>query len=83
MDGGYAGALVDGVTERFKFRLSVVLHPKESHRFVLLPRRWVVKRAFGWLNHSRRLSKSDERLTRTDETWIYIAMTRIMLERLA
>ncbi|MDV6344648.1 IS5/IS1182 family transposase, partial [Nitrosomonas sp. Is37] len=29
-----------------------------------------------------RLSKSYECLTRTDETWIYIAMTRIMLRRL-
>ncbi|MGZ4981821.1 MAG: transposase, partial [Methylobacter sp.] len=36
-----------------------------------------------WLNHSRRLSKTYERLVRTDETWIYIAMTRIMLNRLA
>ena len=50
---------------------------------LLLPRRWVVERTFGWLNHSRRLSKSYERLTRMDEAWIYIAMTRIMLERLA
>ncbi|WP_031431272.1 transposase [Methylomicrobium agile] len=45
-------------------------------------RRSVVERTFGWLNHSRRLSKSHERLTRTDETWIYIAMTRLMLNRL-
>ncbi|HEY8157599.1 MAG TPA: transposase, partial [Methylobacter sp.] len=36
-----------------------------------------------WLNQSRRLSKDYERLTRIDETWIYIAMTRIMLNRLA
>jgi len=43
----------------------------------------VVERAFGWMNHSRRLSKSHERLTRTDETWIYIAMPCIMLKRLA
>jgi putative transposase len=49
----------------------------------LLPRRWVVERTFGWLNHSRRLSKSYERLTLTDETWIVIAMTRIMVNRLA
>ena len=51
--------------------------------FVLLPRRWVVERIFGWRNHCRRLSKSYERLTRTDKSWVYIAMTRIMLERLA
>ena len=30
------GAWVDWVTKRFKFRLSVVLRPKESQRFVLL-----------------------------------------------
>jgi hypothetical protein len=28
-------------------------------------------------------SQAYERLTRIDETWIYIAMTRIMLNRLA
>lgn len=83
VDGGYSGQLVAWAAERFKFCLAVVLRPKECKKFVLLPRRWVVERTFGWLNHSRRLSKSYERLTRTDETWVYIAMTRIMLNRLA
>jgi len=83
LDGGYAGRLVDWVAERFAFCLAVVLRPKEHKGFVLLPRRWVVERTFGWLNHFRRLSKSYERLTRTDEAWICIAMTRIMLNRLA
>lgn len=83
VDGGYSGLLVDWVDRRFKFCLAVVLRPKESKKFVLLPRRWVVERTLGWLNHSRRLSKCYERLMRTDETWIYIAMTRIMLNRLA
>jgi putative transposase len=82
VDGGYSGRLVAWVAERFKFCLAVVLRPKQTRQFVLLPRRWVVERTFGWLNHSRRLSKSYERLTRTDETWVYIAMTRIMLNRL-
>jgi len=44
---------------------------------------WIMERALGWLNHSRRLSKRYERLTRTDAAWIYIAMTRIMLQRIA
>jgi len=83
VNGGYAGRLVDWVAERFAFCLAVVLRPKEHKGFVLLPRRWVVERTFGWLNHFRRLSKSYERLTRTDEAWICIAMTRIMLNRLA
>jgi putative transposase len=83
VDGGYSGRLVDWVVEQFKFCLAVVLRPKETRKFVLLPRRWVVERTFSWLNHSRRLSKSYERLMRTDETWVYIAMIRIMLRRLA
>jgi len=42
VDGGYAGALVDWVAARFQFCLAVVPRPKESRKFVLLPRRWVV-----------------------------------------
>lgn len=83
VDGGYAGQLVEWVRRGFKFCLAVVLRPKETKKFVLLPRRWVVERTFAWLNLSRRLSKSYERLLKTDEAWIYVAMTRIMLNRLA
>ena len=82
MDGGYGGRLVDWVAQRFKFCLEGVLRRRETRKFVLLPCHGVVERTFGWLNHSRRLSKSYERLSRTDEAWVYIAMTRIMLRRL-
>ena len=54
VDGGYSGRLVEWVTERFKFCLAVVLRPKQTKKFVLLPRRWVVERTFAWLNHSGR-----------------------------
>ncbi|HYH85581.1 MAG TPA: transposase, partial [Pyrinomonadaceae bacterium] len=37
----------------------------------------------GWLCQSRRLSKDYERLAATSETLIYVAMTRLMLRRLA
>jgi putative transposase len=51
--------------------------------FQVLPRRWVVERTFAWLGQSRRLSKDYERLCATSETLIYLAMTRIMVRRLA
>ena len=51
VDGGYSGRLVGWVAERFKFCLTVV-HPKETRKFLLLPRRWMVERTFSWLNHS-------------------------------
>ncbi len=61
----------------------VVLRPQERKGFVLLPKRWVVERTFGWLVGCRRLNKDYELLPMTAETWIYLAMIRIMLRRLA
>ena len=51
--------------------------------FHVLPRRWVVERTFAWLGRNRRLSKDYEMLPTTSETWCYIAMSRLMLKRLA
>src|ERR671910_692469 len=51
--------------------------------FVALPRRWVVARTFAWLDQNRRMSKDYERLCATSEAFIYAAMTRLMVRRLA
>jgi putative transposase len=51
--------------------------------FHVIPRRWVVERTFAWLSHHRRLSKDYERLCTTSEAWIYLALSRLMLRRLA
>jgi len=82
VDGAYRGKLCDWVTQRFKFRLQPVLRNEGQKGFVILPRRWVVERTFGWFNLCRRLSKDYEELTQTSETFIRMAMIRIMLGRL-
>jgi putative transposase len=51
--------------------------------FRLLPRRWVVERTFAWLSQNRRMSKDYERLCATGEAFVYVAMTRLMVRRLA
>jgi transposase len=51
--------------------------------FVLLPRRWVVERTFGWLGRWRRLSKDYEELPEVSEAMVTVAMIRLMLHRLA
>jgi transposase len=51
--------------------------------FVVLPRRWIVERTFSWIDQNRRISKDYERLAATSEAFIYVAMTRLMVRRLA
>jgi len=57
--------------------------PERPAGFQVLPHRWIVERTFAWLGRNRRLSKDYERLCATTETWIYLAMTRLMLRRIA
>jgi putative transposase len=49
----------------------------------VIARRWVVERTFAWLGQWRRLSKDYERLCATSEALIYIAMSGVMVRRLA
>ncbi len=51
--------------------------------FEVLARRWVVERTFSWLSQNRRMSKDYERLCATGEAFVYAAMTRLMVRRLA
>ncbi len=54
---------------------------KEPRSF--LPKRWIVERTFAWLSQNRRLSKDYERLPESGEAFIYVAMSRLMVRRLA
>jgi len=53
------------------------IHPKA---FVALPKRWIVKRTFGWFNLYRRHSKDYEYSTKSAETMLHITMIHIMLK---
>lgn len=76
-DGAYQ-AIVSWVKDTLGWVLATVLRPVGAKGFVLLPRRWVVERTFGWLGRYRRLSKDHERHPRNSETWIYVAMIHRM-----
>lgn len=84
-DGGYAGALLKWGRSTFRSRglaLEVVQRPDGATGFVVLTRRWVVERTFGWLGRSRRLSKDYEEQTASSEAMIKIAMIHLMARRL-
>ena len=58
------------------------VEPPPMPAFTVLKRRWVVERTFAWLGKYRRLSKDYEFLPATEENFIYLAMSRLMLRRL-
>ena len=82
-DGAYGGKLVQWAKGKGGWSLELVRRPSGQRTFQVLPRRWVVERTFGWLNLQRRLSKDYEGLCETTAAWIHIAMTGLMLRRLA
>lgn len=84
MDAGYRGEGFRGwVIDIYRLILSVITRRDEHKGFVILPKRWVVERTFGWFNWCRRSSKDYQVLPETEEAFIYVAMIRLMLKQLA
>lgn len=85
VDGGYSGEAfaqwVKGI--RRKLAVQVVKRSDDVKGFRVLPRRWAVERTFGWLMRQRRLVRDYETTEASAEAWIYLAMIRIQLRRLA
>ena len=83
-DGGYnVGWLLTWVKSLRDWVLEIVKRPDGAKGFVLLPRRWVVERTFGWFNHYRAMSKDYEVLPRNSEAVVYTVMIHLMIRRLA
>jgi len=62
--------------------VDIVRRAARAVGFVVLHRRWVVERTFAWLVRNRRLARDYERSPRVSETWIHLAMIKVMLRRL-
>jgi putative transposase len=98
-DSAYAGTCAEWVRRTLGWTMEIVKHwwtgvrwvwvgpgqepPTIPSGFHVLPRRWVVERTFAWLGLSRRLAKDYEALPATSEALIYLAMSRLMVRRLA
>lgn len=83
VDQGYTGPDAEIAAADEGVCLEVVKLPEAKRGFVLLPRRWVVERSFGWAARFRRLAKDYERLTATLEGMHYIAFSLLLLHRAA
>lgn len=85
-DGGYAGQLVPyvkGLRPHGQLHLDIVRRRDTAKGFTVQPKRWIVERTFGWLIRQRRLVRDYERKPAHSETFLFIAMSSLMLKRLA
>jgi transposase len=81
VDQGYTGETAEEEAKAYGIRLEVVKLPEAKKGFVLLPRRWVVERSFGWAARFRRLARDYERLPETLTGLHFLAFAVLMLKR--
>lgn len=80
-DAGYQGPkMAETVRRTGSWKIEIVRRC-DQHRFVVLPKRWIVERTIGWISHHRRLARDFERHARYAAAFVRLAMIRIMLRR--
>ena len=82
-DQGYTGEQARGDAAQNGIELRVVKLPEAKKGFVLLPRRWVVERSFGWLARFRRLSRDFERMPAVLAALHFVVFAMLMLPKVA
>jgi putative transposase len=81
-DAGYQGPkMAQTVAATGRWKIEIVKR-SDLHRFVVLPKRWIVERTFAWISRNRRLARDYERYDSTVAAFVNLAMIRIMLKRL-
>ena len=82
VDQGYTGQTAADEAAAHGVRLEVIKLAEAKKGFVLLPRRWVVERSFGWAARFRRLARDYERLDTTIAGYHWLALAGLMLSSL-
>ncbi len=81
-DAAYQGPkTVAAIAKIGTWKLAIVKR-NELHRFLVLPKRWIVERTLAWISRNRRLARDFERYAQSTAAFIRLAMIRIMLRRL-
>jgi len=81
VDQGYTGDKPASDAAAHGIQLEVVKLNAARNGFVLLPRRWVVERSFGWMARFRRLARDYERLPETLAGLHFLAFAIILTHR--
>ena len=82
VDGGYSGEKFSSEIKDIIGANVEVAKRSELHKFVVIPKRWVVERSFAWLEKCRRLWKNCERKINTSLQMVVLAFIRLLLQRI-
>ena len=85
VDGGYNGEEAQRAAfEASHIAITIVKRSDlMAKAFVVLPKRWVAERTFGWINRARRLAKDFEATIESSLAWLLTALAFLMMRRLA
>ena len=83
-DGAYGGNKLASAFKKANcpITVDVIGKPRDAKGVVVMSRRWVVERSFGWLRRCRRLSRDFERSIASALVWLLLALSRVLMRRL-
>ena len=82
-DQGFDGVeFINKIQTKFSLIWQVVTQVLGLNGFVVVPKRWIVERTFGWFAFHRRLTKDYEVIISHSESFIYWSMIRIMAKQI-
>lgn len=80
-DGGYTGENFANAIGDLLGAVVEIVKRNELHKFVVLPKRWIVERSFSWLDKYRRFWRNCEKFSDTMEQLATLAFIRLILKR--
>lgn len=84
VDGGYTGEnFTNAVKETLGEKVTVEIAKRSDlHKFVVIPKRWVVERSFAWLEKNRKRWKNCKRKLNSSLQMLNLAFLCLLLKRL-
>ena len=82
LDNGYIGTTVTDAATNAGVTVDVVSGPKPARGFIVQPRRWVVERTNGWINHCRHPDRHHEVTLTAHEGFLILSQIALLLQRL-
>lgn len=82
VDGGDSGEKFSSEINEIIGATVEVAKRSELHKFVVIPKRWIVERSFAWLEKCRRLWKNCERKINTSLQMVVLAFVGLFLKRM-